>query len=53
MTTTTTASKPKCATCGKARKLVTFSSLDKWAGDPDQCMACGSGVQHWATPLAK
>lgn len=44
------ASKPSCATCGKKRKLVTFSSLDKWAGEPDQCMGCGSGVQHWATP---
>lgn len=53
MTTTQTTGRQSCATCGKVRKLVTFSSLEKWGGDPDQCMGCGSGVQHHATPLAK
>jgi hypothetical protein len=45
----TAAVKGVCVTCSKRRNLVTYSAFDAWDGDPDQCLGCGSGVQHWAT----
>ena len=34
-----------CATCGKRRKLVAWTALDKWGGDPDQCFGCARGLK--------
>lgn len=39
----------KCATCGKSRKLVSYSSFGKWGGEPDQCMGCGTGRANGGT----
>lgn len=38
-----------CATCGKKRKLTTYSSFGKWGGEPDQCHGCGSGRANGGT----
>lgn len=47
--TTTPAPRPRCAICDKIRKLVGWSSLDKWMDDPDICFGCSRGLAGGGT----